>query len=465
MTTDPLRRQLEAAQALYGGTLADYTVLTDDPYRFDTPANHVWGEWFGDLIGKRTIHCRGSHYIAIGTTKPNRKKYSNTEKDYGWIEEASAAARWLKYVELDQITDERNAAPEFVEFSQPQPEATVEIGGIEFWLPEHLWPRAHVEDFRGVQQYHLAFYGEKSSLRPLLGALSPEYEADLCLPTGDSSNTMIHRLADRSVEQGRRLIVFYFSDCDLYGYNMGVGVARKLQAYKTGWFPDLDFEVRPVALLPQQVRDLKGKGLELPSEPYKLTIDPKTGKAKNDKRIKEWERTFGIKQTEIDALATLQPDVLEEIAREAIEPFFDRTLARRVEKARNDWEKEAQARIEAAIGSETLEWIEAEAERRIHQLQLEAKAVNDLLHVELPRDFDWKVPEPPTANPPANRGGLALPLIDSDQDWIEQTWRLIAYKDYRALAHCEICGALIRPSKTTCKPECVRESLRRRAAR
>jgi hypothetical protein len=58
-----LRDQIEQAVAERGGTLADYTVLADDPYRMDTPARDVCGEWFADLIGSREIHNRGSHYI------------------------------------------------------------------------------------------------------------------------------------------------------------------------------------------------------------------------------------------------------------------------------------------------------------------------------------------------------------------------------------------------------------------
>ena len=37
-------------------------------------------------------------------------------------------------------------------------------------------------------------------------------------------------------------------------------------------------------------------------------------------------------QTEIDALAALRPDVLNQIARDAITPFYDPTLARRVNR-------------------------------------------------------------------------------------------------------------------------------------
>ena len=42
---------------------------------------------------------------------------------------------------------------------------------------------------------------------------------------------------------------------------------------------------------------------------------------------------MGVEQTEIDALASLQPDLLREIARDAIAPFYDATLDQRVIEA------------------------------------------------------------------------------------------------------------------------------------
>src|SRR5213076_2709952 len=54
---------------------------------------------------------------------------------------------------------------------------------------------------------------------------------------------------------GRPMVVFYFADADPAGWQMGVSVARKLQAFKTLEFGDLTFEVRRVALTPDQVRE------------------------------------------------------------------------------------------------------------------------------------------------------------------------------------------------------------------
>ena len=60
-----------------------------------------------------------------------------------------------------------------------------------------------------------------------------------------------------------------------------------------------EFEVHRVALTPDQVREYG-----LPSTPLKDT----------EKRADKWRAAMGVEQTEIDALASLRPDLLRDIA-------------------------------------------------------------------------------------------------------------------------------------------------------
>ena len=60
-------------------------------------------------------------------------------------------------------------------------------------------------------------------------------------------------------------------------------------------FPDLDYEVHRAVLTPEQVREYG-----LPSRPLKET----------ERRGDAWRTQMGIEQTEIDALASLPPDLL-----------------------------------------------------------------------------------------------------------------------------------------------------------
>lgn len=124
----------------------------------------------------------------------------------------------------------------------------------------------------------------------MLSPVAEDYEADLYLPTGEISDTLIYRMARTAKRDGRPMVVAYFADCDPSGWQMGISVARKLQAFREllGGF---DFEMHRVALTPAQAREHG-----LPSTPLKET----------EKRAGKWRAAMGVEQTEIDALAALR---------------------------------------------------------------------------------------------------------------------------------------------------------------
>lgn len=107
-----------------------------------------------------------------------------------------------------------------------------------------------------MQPCRLAIVGEKSSPEPVLGPVAASFSADLYLSTGKISETQVHRMASVAAQDGRPLIVFYFSDCDPAGWQMGISVARKLQAFRELLGEKLEFEVHRVALTPDQVSEL-----------------------------------------------------------------------------------------------------------------------------------------------------------------------------------------------------------------
>ena len=112
---------------------------------------------------------------------------------------------------------------------------------------------------------------------------------------------------------------------------MAVSIGRKLQALKDLLFPDLEFEVRPIGLTGDQAR-----ALDLPSTPLKDT----------ERRKGRWRESMGWEQTEIDALNTLRPDVLRQIVRDALKPFYDQTLNTRRLQAESRWRQAAQAQLD-----------------------------------------------------------------------------------------------------------------------
>ena len=114
----PLREILVEACQAGGFTMKDLTVLDNDPYRLDTPANHRDGKWFAGQFARfvpgesSTAHLRGLHYLITSSgdvLKPDGKLYINLDEQWVWMSEHAAdAARWLGYVPFKRILDARN---------------------------------------------------------------------------------------------------------------------------------------------------------------------------------------------------------------------------------------------------------------------------------------------------------------------------------------------------------------------
>ena len=306
---------LRAALESLGGSLKDWTVMSDitDPFRMDVPANHRVGAWLADTMDRlgitQQIHDRGIHYAILGQPKPLGEAYVNTAENWVWLQGVVKVARWLGYVDYEQIRDQRNDAPEIRMWTPPAPAPYVSVD-FEVYLPtaDDLRPQARINGFTGSQPYHLILIGEKSSLRDVLGPIADSHGADLYLPAGDPSDTMFYKMAKSGVDDTRPMVVLYFADSDPSGWNMPIVASRKLQAFKASLFEELEFQVHRVALTPDHVRQF-----DLPGTPLKAS----------ERRADTWRAAMGTEQTEIDALATLQPDLLRTMARDAITPFFD----------------------------------------------------------------------------------------------------------------------------------------------
>jgi hypothetical protein len=355
-----------------------------DPYRFDTPAGHRDGRWFGDQIRAiglgdgQTVHLRGAHYAiaACGDVRrPDGLLYINDADCWDFVDGiASNCARWLSYVGFDQIADRRNAPPIIRLRGAKAPEPYVALD-LEMMLPnlEDLRPRAAIAGFVGVQPYRLAIFGEKSSLEPVVDPIAEDYDADLFLCTGETSSTQVYLMCKAAAEDGRPLIVFTMADFDPAGHRMPVSIGRKIQALKDLFFSDLEYEVRPVSLLLEQVADLN-----LPSTPLKPT----------ERRADRWRTAMDQEQTELDALSTVRPDVLREQLTSAMDEFYGHSLERRVREVRRDWQTRAQAILEAHLDSDRVERIRADAETKLANLQAEIETLNDAMRAELPDGVD-----------------------------------------------------------------------------
>jgi hypothetical protein len=409
--TTELGRMIDEAAADGGCSLDDLTVLAiqNDPFRLDTEAHRRDAEWVRDQLERlpHVRHGRGLHYALLGRLHPLKERqtrkqpHRNTESDYQWLCSAIHAARFLGVIPFDRIEDERNAEPECADYTRANPRSFIAPAELETYWPEDLAPQAVLTGFVAQQKYRLVIVGEKSSLGHALRPVARAYHADLYLPTGEMSDTRIYELARDAAEDRRPCVVFYVSDCDPSGYWMPVVVARKLQALVALEFSGLEIPVRHVGLTPEQVRQYRDRKRPLPAA---LTDEKNSGT-----RREQFEARHRIACTEVDALMATSPADLDQLVRDAVEPFFDATLESRVRAAQAEWKREA-----TVDG----DYSELEAER--DRLLADVQALNALL-----ADAELEAPDPPELPEPQPTEDADEPLFDSDWDFADATAALI----------------------------------------
>jgi hypothetical protein len=419
----------EITAAAAAGTKLSMKALTvlapqNDPFRVDTPKGHELGRWLGDAVARldpdKRIHLRGLHYAISNAwhpyPKPDGTTYLNDDKNWEWLQgKCAKAARFLGYVPFERIFDKRAGAPIVREFSTPEPTPYLTFP-LDVTLPDpgDVIPKLGVFEFEGVQPYHLVLYGEKSSLDETLAPIAREYKADLYLETGEISDSHLYEIAASAVDDGRPLVVLTFSDCDPAGWQMPISISRKLQALKV-LLPGMpEFEVHRVTVTPNQVQEYG-----LPYTPLK----------DSEKRADSWQQETGVAQTETDALSEeARPGLLRQITIEAIKPFYDETLDRRVAEAKTSWIGEAIEVIDRDLDSARLSVLRAQAARKLTEMQQQIQELSDQLRIDVD-DFDL----PPIDVPRAVLDREPeIPLIDSRRPFADQCRRLIGSKSYRA---------------------------------
>jgi hypothetical protein len=425
----------------------------NDPFGLDTPAAHRDAAWFREhldrLVGERRIHLHGFHYVLVaagGVIKPNGEPYRNTHADDAWLSEiAGKRARWLRYIDFDRIDDNRNDEPVIYRPEHPQP-PTARIAAVvgdyaigevqEASLDDDCRPFPALSGFEARQPYAFAFFGEKSSLDPVLRPLAERHQADMYLGAGELSDTRIWRMAGDAVKDGRPLIVFCFSDFDPAGMQMPVSIARKLQALKTLFFSDLRGQVVPVALDLAQALELR-----LPTTPVKP----------GEKRRDRWQEAYGpalfeaglidsprqAAQVEIDALAALRPAEFTRIAEGAIARYLDPGLRRRFTLVEVDWRRAVRAAIDEAVDEDAVADIRNRADYAVeafnHAVANLQTASDDLDTLQEELDAlaaGIEPPEPPEAPAPEIDETAHRPLIDLEWDFVTATRALKTRKAY-----------------------------------
>jgi hypothetical protein len=286
-------------------------------------------------------------------------------------------------------------------------------------------------NFNEKQPYRLVMYGEKTSLNVICDPIAEEFQADLYLETGQISDRHLYEIARDAWVDGRKLVVVTVTDFDPAGrWDMPIAVARKLMAHRDREFDSLEFVVIPAALTEEQVRadpPLPSTMLKRVGEPGRERMLP------GSDRVEEWLRAHGgLEQTEVDAAIALKPDDLTRWIREALEPWFDRDLAARVETAKAEWLERAAAALERHIDHAKVEKLKVRARRA----EAELMWVNDRLEtLRAAAAAAAQLPVPEVPGPDlaaleaaqAEQKARSAVLIDSDMGFSEATRRLRAH--------------------------------------
>jgi hypothetical protein len=368
------------------------------------------------------------HYLLCSTAivRPDGTPYENNHQCWNWLQDdASKAARWLKYIERDRIHDARNedpiwyAGPIISTPSDGERRISVNAGSFEAEVPGlgDLMPYISTKGgTRPSQAHRLGLIGEKSSLRPVVEPIALHCSIDVMLDTGDASDSHLYQMAKRASSDARPFVVFYLSDFDPSGHGMPTAAARKFQALCDLEFPDLDLCLYPVALTLEQCIKF-----DLPSAPLQPT----------EKRKQKWLARFDREQTELDALLALRPGELEKLLQAAIEPFFDPTLDRRFDAANalpegtDEWFKTLPAYTAAVEAISPLREVASAAAEELteaveHHVAEVRKAVREA--EDAPKLDPVEIKPELTVEPPE-------PLFHTLDDFVTATKKLIARRD------------------------------------
>jgi hypothetical protein len=283
--------------------------------------------WKSQYKGQTGIHLRRIHYRldAIGYPKVVGTAYTNCPADWALLNRAATSARHLipDQVPPQSFEDHRNPEPHALDWSKiystpgdaiprayggsaldwDMPQLNIEfIGG--HWGIGQPSIRGYAPDDYVDRAYYIELWIEKSTMNDILVDVTEDLGVRLVTSVGTQSITNAWRLLERVAQMKRQTRIFYVSDCDEQGEAMPVSVARQIEYAFERVTPDGNIKLLPLALTPAQVKQ------------YKLPTTDVEGK----------------KKTELDALEARQPGLLEKLVREAIEPYIDFGLRKRLRK-------------------------------------------------------------------------------------------------------------------------------------
>lgn len=337
--------EIKALAKEMGVAIPDLLVLArqNDPFVCGGPSDVLRAEWFADLWERfgysSGVHLRRVHYqiLSAGLACPDGTPYENTDACWSLLCAAGADAREVDLVAPDAFVDRKNA-PVVLNAGEPRLEgfgprwqievpSTWELPEIE---TEIAWDLNLKAGFVSVDGYDydqadqpvlVECWVEKSTMNDVLEPLCRDLGVNLVVSSGFQSITNAVNLLQRAAEHNKPARVFYISDFDPAGDHMPVAVARQVEFWHGRYGKGVDLKINPLVLTHAQVLDY-----DLPRTPVKIM----------DRRRRGFEERRGEGAVELDALEALHPGVLDEVVRQAITPYRDEDLPRRLSQTGYD---------------------------------------------------------------------------------------------------------------------------------
>lgn len=312
-------------------------ILAVDPFDVSTrptPAQVAWAKWFvnitKDIDGR--YHIRRIHYKILGESKPDGRRYENTNNDGALLGRASEYARYLGLVDFDRIVDHKNEGETVRTTYEPDTVPTdLEIGPAPLTCDEiedmddviSIWSSTEAIQFdvQMRQPYHLEIWIEKSTMNDILVPIAERYGATLMVASGQFSLTNAKDAFVRIKNLEKPIRIFYVRDFDPAGETMAKAVSRKLEWFVRTQKPQIDLKLIDVALTADQCVK------------YQL---PRSPMDRKEKYKNNFEKKYGEGATELDSLEALHPGELAKIIIEAIDPYFEHELYQKVKRFQED---------------------------------------------------------------------------------------------------------------------------------
>lgn len=304
-----------------GLRVSDLIALTpgNDPFYVGSPGQMEKAHWgmlvYEGMGSPKECHVRRVHYWIVSQEpkirKPNGDEYLNTIRDWEFLNLSLKYARYAGLVPIERFIDRRNPSPIVnAKFWENEIPSEVKEGIDAEELIELIADKFYCFNPHNSQPYLIELFCEKSTMNDILEPLCKKYGMNLVTGLGELSITAVRQLIDDRVQEADKPVrILYLSDFDPAGECMPVSVARKIEYFvRIASHMGYDIKLKPIVLTKEQCEEY-----ELPRTPIKET----------EGRKGSFEARHGTGATELDALESLHPGLLEQIILSEVLDYFD----------------------------------------------------------------------------------------------------------------------------------------------